>query len=79
MIYILWGFYYILFGFFCVLFLGIQMVLRVCRDFFQLPIVAKEFHGYRGKHCIRTKFFDKSFPHRVNLHIIYRQSDQDLI
>ena len=52
---------------------GIQMIL--CGDFSQLPPVANELYGDQGKHCFNTKFFDQVFPHRVNLHIIYRQTD----
>ena len=58
-------------------FVGIQMIL--CGGFYQLSPVANELYGYQGKHCFITKFFDQVFPHRVNLHIIYRQTDQDLI
>ena len=56
---------------------GIQMIL--CGDFYQLSPVANELYGDQGKHCFNTKFFDQVFPHRVNLHIIHRQTDQDLI
>ena len=55
---------------------GIHVIL--CGDFYQLPPVANERYGDQGKHCFNTKLFDQVFPHRVNLHIIYRQSDQDL-
>lgn len=51
----------------------------LCGDFYQLSPVANELYGDQGKHCFNTKFFDQVFPHRVNLHIIYRQTDQDLI
>ncbi|XP_062614065.1 uncharacterized protein LOC134275790 [Saccostrea cucullata] len=56
---------------------GIQVVL--CGDFYQLPPVANELYGDQGKHCFNAVYFDKTFPHRVNLHTVYRQTEQDLI
>lgn len=56
---------------------GMQVVL--CGDFFQLPPVENELYGDSGKHCFQTTFFDQCFPHKINLHIIYRQNERDLI
>ncbi|XP_062576632.1 uncharacterized protein LOC134238525 [Saccostrea cucullata] len=56
---------------------GIQIVL--CGDFYQLPPVANELYGDQGKHCFNAVYFDKTFPHRVDLHTVYRQTEQDLI
>ena len=50
----------------------------LCGEFYQLP-PGNELYGDQGKHCFNTKFFDQVFPHRVNLHILYRQTDPDLI
>ena len=57
-------------------FLKIQIKIT---HFFQLPPVENELYGDSGKHCFQTTFFDQVFPHKINLHIIYRQNERDLI
>jgi hypothetical protein len=48
-------------------------------DFYQLPPVPSELVGDTGKHCFKLPWFDQCFPHKVNLNIVHRQSDSDLI
>lgn len=50
----------------------------LCEDCFQLPSVANELDDEKEKHCFQVNFLSNIF-HRVNLSIIYRQSENDLI
>lgn len=51
--------------------------------FYQLPPVANEILGDPRNHCFKLSWFNNCFnncfPHKVNLHIIHRQSDTTLI
>lgn len=42
-------------------------------------VCGNELYGDFGHHCFTVKWFNNVFPHRVNLSIIHRQTDQMLI
>ena len=59
-------------------YLGVIQVILV-GDFYQLPPVSNELLGDPGNHCFRLPWFDDCFTHKLQLHIIHRQSDLNLI
>ncbi|XP_060588832.1 uncharacterized protein LOC132744216 [Ruditapes philippinarum] len=56
---------------------GIQIIF--CGDFLQLPPVASPSYGDEGKYCFESDNFKKTFPHRVILTEIVRQSEEQFI
>lgn len=56
---------------------GLQVVL--VGDFYQLQPVRNEFYGDFGYPCFSVDWFKDAFPHVINLHIIHRQQETDLI
>jgi ATP-dependent DNA helicase PIF1 len=56
---------------------GIQIIF--CGDFLQLPPVASPSYGDEGKYCFESDNFKKTFPHRVILTDIVRQSEEQFI
>ncbi|CAC5392062.1 PIF1 [Mytilus coruscus] len=56
---------------------GIQVILS--GDFYQLPPVPNKIIGDSGSHCFKLPWFNDCFPHKVQLNIIHRQSETELI
>lgn len=56
---------------------GIQVIL--VSDFYQLSLVSNELYGNSGKHCFMLPWFNEFFPHKINLNIIHRQDEPNLI
>lgn len=52
---------------------GIQILF--CGDFLQLPPVANPSYGDDGKYCFESEHFDRTFPHRVVLTDVIRQTE----
>lgn len=56
---------------------GLQVVL--VGDFYQLQPVRNEIYGDFGHPCFLANWFDDAFPHVINLKIIHRQEETNLI
>ena len=56
---------------------GIQIILS--GDFYQLPPVENKLIGEPGNYCYKLPWFNDCFPHKIELNIIHRQSEAELI
>ena len=56
---------------------GIQLV--VCGDFYQLPPVPNAMYNDSEEYCFESELWPLVFNHRINLDVIVRQSEPNLI
>ncbi|XP_062600182.1 uncharacterized protein LOC134261804 [Saccostrea cucullata] len=56
---------------------GLQVIAS--GDFKQQPPVPNHLYGDDGSYCFTSPFFQKAFPHHINLKEVIRQSEPDLI
>ena len=56
---------------------GLQVI--VFGDFYQSPLVPNAWTGDPANYCFQSKLWDRFIPHKITLHHVVRQDNEDFI